>query len=132
MSIHPETEYPSLTPSAVQIRWKTPTEFPECPTAASDTALEEYASRLEFGTLFSQNTYSSGWVVDRRLTAGGLVVLTHFGEQAIKDWAVAHISIRGETFYHRNESTFHTLRGALKHFCSLADERLDGSIDDYC
>lgn len=132
MSIHSETEYPSLTPSAVQLRWKTPTEFPECPAAVSDTALEDYASRLEFGTLFSQNVYSSSWVVDRQLIANGLLVLTHFGEQAIKDWAVAHISIYGDAFYHRNESTFYTLRGALKHFCSLAGENLDDSIDDYC
>lgn len=132
MTIDYETEYPSLSPSALQLRWKIPTEFPECPSAVSDGALEEYAARLEFGTLFSQNTYTSSWVVDRQLTADGVVVLTHFGEQAIKNWAVAYIFIYGDLFYHRNETTFYTLRGALKHFCSLADERLDDSIDDYC
>lgn len=132
MSLHPETEYPSLTLSAVQLRWKRPTEFPECPASVSGTALEDYASRLEFGTLFSQNAYGSSWLADRQLTADGLVVLTHFGEQAIKEWAVAHISVRGDAFCHRNEHTFYTLRGALKHFCALAGEKLDESIDDYC
>lgn len=132
MSIHSETEYPSLTPLAVQLRWKTPTEFPECPTVVSEKALEDYASRLSFGTQFSQNDYGSSWVVERQLTADGLVVLPHFGENAIKDWAVAHISVQSGLFYHRSESTFFSLQGALKHFCSLTGEKLDESIDDYC
>lgn len=133
MSIQSETEYPSLTPSVVQVGWKTPTEFPECPDAVSDNALEEYASRLEFATHFCQNAYGgSSWVVHRQLTEDGLVVLTHFGEQGPKDWAVVHISIRGDKFYHRSESTFFTLQGALKHFCLLAGEDFHESIDDDC
>lgn len=98
----------------------------------SDTALEEYASRLAFGTLFSENDYCSSWVVDHKLTPNGLVVLTHFGESTVKDWAVAHVSAQSGLFYHRSEFTFLTLRGALKHFCSLSGETLDDSIDDYC
>ncbi len=132
MSIHSETEYPSLTPLAVQVSWKTPPEFPECPAVVSGTALEDYASRLSFGTQFSQNGYGSSWVVERQLTADDLVVLTHLGESAVKEWAVSHVSVRSGLFYHRNESTFFSLRGALKHFCSLSGEQLDESIDDYC
>lgn len=127
-----EIEYPSLTPMAVQVCWKTPTEFPECPDLASDKALEEYAEKLAFGTLFANNEYCSSWVVTRHVDEDSLVVLTHFGEEAIKEWAVAHVSVRDGRFYHRSEFTFFTLQGALKHFCSLTGQSLDYSIDDDC
>ncbi|MER8828549.1 hypothetical protein NKH73_27110 [Mesorhizobium sp. M0938] len=132
MSINPEPEYRSLTPSVVQLRWRVPTEFPACPQSVSDDALEEYSSRLAFGTVFARNTYGTSLVVERQLTIDGLVVLTHFGEEAIKDWAVAHISIHAGSFYHRSESTFLSLQGAFKHFCELVGEQLGESIDDYC
>lgn len=50
-----EPEYPPLTPSVVQIRWKVPTEFPACPRQVSEQGLEEYASKLAFGGVFSRN-----------------------------------------------------------------------------
>jgi len=35
-------------------------------------------------------------------------------------------------FLHRSEFTFHTLQGALKHFCERAGEQFQESMDDYC
>lgn len=127
-----ETHYPSLTPLAVQVRWKVPTEFPACPEDFTDDALLLYQSRLSFGSIFSRNRFSTSLVVDRRLWEDDLIVLTHFADETIKSWAVAHISVHGGLFYHRSESTFFSLKGALKRFCELAGEDFGDSIDDYC
>ncbi len=122
--------YPSLTPLAVQVRWKVPTEFPACPDEFTDDALLLYASRLSFGSVFAHNQYSTSLVVDHHLNDDALVVLTRFADDNIKDWAVAHVSIHDGAFFHRSEFTFFTLKGALKHFCELIGEELVASIDD--
>lgn len=125
-------EYESLTPSAVQLKWKIPTEFPGCPEAVSEDGLERYAQKLRFGEVFARNKIYQSLVVQCRLVEGGLVVLTRAAEaDAIKDWAVAMITIRGELFIHRSEHQYFTLQGALKTFCELTGESLDDSIDDY-
>ncbi len=127
-----ERLYPSLTPLAVQARWKIPTEFPACPEELTDDALLLYEARLSFGSVFARNQFSTSLVVDRRLKDDDLIVLTRFAGEAVKDWAVAHISIQDGQFHHRSEYTFFSLNGALKHFCELAGEELGDSIDDYC
>lgn len=126
-----EPKYPSLTPAAVQIRWKVPTEFPACPEAVSEQGLNEYASRLVFGDVFSQNNYATSLVVDHRLTNDALIVLTRFLDSSVKDWAVAHVSIQGDVFCHKSEATFFGLQGALKHLCELAGVSYIDTIDDY-
>jgi hypothetical protein len=127
-----ETLYPSLSPLAVQVRWRIPTEFPACPDEFTDDGLLLYETRLSFGSLFARNQLSTSLVVHRHLGDDCLIVLTHFAAEAIKDWAVAHISIRDGLFHHRSESTFFSLKGALKHFCELTGEDIGDSIDDYC
>lgn len=125
-----EPEYPSLTPSVVQIRWKVPTEFPSCPQTVLEQGLEEYADKLAFGGVFSRNDYATSLVVHHHVSNEALVVLTRFAGKSIKDWAVAHVSIQDDRFYHRSEYTFHTLQGALKHLCELTGESYVESIDD--
>lgn len=67
------------------------------------------------------------------LADGGLVVLTrNHGDDAIRDWAVAHVGVRGEFFYHRSEHQYFSLQGALKTFCELTGESCDDCMDDYC
>jgi hypothetical protein len=127
-----EKLYPSLTPLAIQIRWKIPTEFPACPDELTDDALLLYESRLSFGSVFARNQFSTSLVVERRLRDDELIVLTRFAGEPVKDWAVAHISIQDDLFYHRSEYTFFSLNGSLKHFCELTGEEFGDSIDDYC
>ena len=127
-----ETVYESLTPSAVQEKWKTPSEFPLCPSSVTDTGLEEYASNLSFGKVFATNNLFESLVVESELTDDALVVLTHDpAAGAIKEWAVAVVTIRGELFVHRSEHQYFTLRGALKTYCEFTGDDLDDSIDDY-
>ncbi len=132
MGDQPETLFSSLTPSAVQARWRVPTDFPACPDEFTDDALMLYASRLHFGAIFAQNQFSTSLVVHHQLREDDLVVLTRFAGEAIKDWAVAHVSILNGDFLHRSEGTFYSLQGAMKHFCELAGETFGDSIDDYC
>lgn len=125
-------EYESLTPSAIQVKWRVPTEFPGCPEAVSEDGLELYAENLRLGHVFARNDIYQSLVVQCSLVPGGLVVLTHNPEEnAIKGWAVAMITIHGELFVHRSEHQYFTLQGALKTFCELTGESFDDSIDDY-
>jgi hypothetical protein len=124
-------EYESLTPSVVQVRWKVPSEFPGCPASVTEDALDQYAQNLTFGALFVRNDHYTGHVVQCALTEDGLAVLSHTNSEA-KGWAVVHISVNGEFFFHRSIGTFFTLQGALKAFCSLTGENLTETIDDYC
>lgn len=127
-----EPTYPSLTPLAVQVRWRVPTEFPSCPDEFTDDGLLLYESHLTFGSIFAQSDLTTSLVVHHRLEGEDLIVLTRFAGENIKDWAVARIFIHNEKFHHRSESTFFTLNGALKHFCELVGEDMAESIDDYC
>ncbi len=125
-------EYESLTPSAIQVEWTVPTEFPGCPEFVSDDGLERYAQNLQFGQVFARNDIYQSLVVQSKLVEDGLVVLTRAAEaDAIKNWAVAMITIRGELFAHRSKNQYFTLQGALKTFCELTGESMDDSIDDY-
>lgn len=126
-------EYESLTPSVIQVRWRMPTEFPECPMEVSDDALERYAESLVFGRVFARNDIYHSLVVQRSLVEDALIVLTHNpGPNAIKDWAVAQISVRGEFFYHRSEHQYFSLQGALKKYCELTGGSYEDCMDDYC
>jgi hypothetical protein len=128
----PEPLYASLTPLAIQSRWKVPTRFPSCPNEFTDDGLMLYASRLSFGTVFAQNDFSTSLVVEHRLRDDDLIVLTRFAGEPIKDWAVTQTSVLEGRFLHRSEFTFYTLQGALKYFCALAGENFEESMDDYC
>ena len=129
----PPAEYESLTPSVVQVKWKVPTEFPLCPEAVTEDALQRYAENLKFGRVFARNHLYQSLVVQHGMTEDSLVVITHDpSDNAIKDWAVAHVGVRGEFFYHRSEHQYFTLQGALKAFCELTGESYDDCMDDYC
>ena len=126
-------EYESLTPSVVQVRWRVPTEFPECPSEVADDALAQYAENLVFGKVFARNDIYQSLVVQRSLVEDALIVMTHNpGPNAIKDWAVAQIFVRGEFFYHRSEHQYFSLQGALKTFCELTGDSYEDCMDDYC
>lgn len=86
---------------------------------------------LAFGTVFVRNDVYEGLVVQCARTEDSLVVISHTSS-GVKGWAVAHISIEGEFFYHRSMRTFFTLQGALKEYCALTGENLDDTIDDHC
>ena len=126
-------EFESLTNSAIQVKWKTPTTFPCCPSEVGLNALRKYAANLTFGSVFADNQYGQSLVVDVSCSETQLVVLTRVTD-SVKDWAVAHISTANEFFYHRSEGTFYQLAGAVKEFANLSGEEhgIGETFDDYC
>lgn len=126
-------EFESLTPSVIQVKWKTPTEFPSCPVEVGPKALQEYAENLTFGSVFSKNRYWQSLVVDKSFSGTELFVLTH-NIDSIKDWGVAVISIGGEFFFHKSEGTFFELAGAVKAFADLSgqEHEIGDTFDDFC
>lgn len=126
-------EFDSLTPSVIQVKWRVPTRFPCCPSAVGPNALKTYAENLTFGKVFSENQCSTSLVVDVSVSGTELVILTRFTEN-IKNWAVAHIPVKGEFFYHKSEYTFFGLAGAVKHFAELShlEHGIGETFDDFC
>lgn len=60
----------SLTVTAAQRNWRTPTEFPCCPKMISSNPLEDYLKNLQIGKIFSKNQYGQSknyqvWFIKR-------------------------------------------------------------------
>ncbi|MEQ9403197.1 MAG: HNH endonuclease signature motif containing protein [Cyclobacteriaceae bacterium] len=109
--------FESLTAAAVQKNWKTPTEFPNCPTDTSSQGIVEYHQNLKKGKSFSINEYGVSNVVDSKLSQNNLelVVMCNHPD-GIKEWSVARISIGDDHFIHDNLGMFFEEKGALKEF----------------
>ena len=123
----------SLTPAAVQRRWKTPTEFPSCPEILGADPLAEYASNLRSGAIFSRDRYKECLVVTAERGDSLLSVLVESKEKdAIKPWAVAMVTIEDGKFVHEAVGTFFELNGAKKAYYHLLGIPFAAdSIDDY-
>lgn len=125
----------SLTKSAVQRRWKVPTEFPCCPNDVSVDLLSIYANHLKPGEVFSHNQYCKHSVVESVFYNNSILVWTEDNaEFPIKPWAIAKITIEDNKYVHESISTFFTYEGAQKVFTIEQGLEWTGgdSIDDYC
>lgn len=120
----------SLTPSAIQRNWETPTEFLHCPDEISPEALSEYAARLKFGTVFARNSFGESKIVIAEERSGHLSVLCNLSENPIKEWALTRVTAEKEKFVHENVRSYFTLQGALKKHCKLLEVPFEESIDD--
>jgi hypothetical protein len=129
----PVPDMPSLTPTAVQRKWKAPTEFPSCPTVLGPDPLAEYANSLPAGALFSRDRYKECLVVIAELGSSLLSVLVKSSEEdAVKPWAVTKVTIEDGKCIHEAGGTFFELDGAKKaHYQLLGIPFEVDSIDDY-
>lgn len=128
-----ELDIQSLTPMAVQRRWKTPTEFPGCPNILGSDPLTEYAHNLRNDVVFSRNKYNESLVVMAEQGDAILSVLTSFRQYAVKPWAVAKVTIENGKFVHESIGSFFDENGAKKaHFGLLGIPFSGESFDDYC
>lgn len=123
----------SLTSNAMQEDWRTPTEFPLCPT---DTlSLEAYYSSLEIGRIFSNNTYGPNTIIESAISNDGkrLCVATHNPEGA-KKWFITYVYILDNKYIHKNGGSFFSETGALKTITHFQGKEWTGGdcIDDYC
>ncbi|MGE4106314.1 MAG: HNH endonuclease [Bacteriovoracia bacterium] len=128
-------EIASLTPLAVQRNWRTPCEFPLCPSDASQESLVDYFFRLKPDSVFSRNRYGEGKVEMAELSSdsSSIVVITR-PPGGIKGWAVARITFENDKFVHESCRTFFTLEGAEKQQFKLLGKPWDkgDTFDDFC
>lgn len=126
---------PSLTAGAFQRKWRTPTEFPQCPAAVANDAHDTYLARLVPGSVFARNRYGESVVVKAAIGPKRTLSVVCSIQTGIKDWSHATVYLEGEAFCHESGGTFFTLKGAMKAHCIAIGEPFDayeGSIDDYC
>jgi hypothetical protein len=131
----PDDLIESRTPGATQKNWKTPSEFPLCPSEIDANALDEYRERLKPGEVFSRNHFGESKVESAELSESSetLVVLCkHPG--GVKDWTLARVWVENRLFVHEGLGTFFTLEGATKQYFLKRGLKWEGgdSIDDYC
>lgn len=123
----------SLTPNAMQEDWRTPTEFPLCPT---DTlSLETYYSSLEIGKVFSNNTYGTNTIIGFAISDDRqrLCIATH-NPKGFKQWYITYVYILNDKYIHKNGGSFFEENGALKSITLFQGKEWTGGdcIDDYC
>jgi hypothetical protein len=128
------TDFASLTPLAIQRRWRTPTEFVSCPQDVDGEPLKRYLERLQVGSVFSRNTFGESTVERAELSGPLLSVITRSHKDAVKGWAVAGITLEEGMFIHSSHGTYFTLEGAEKTHCGLVGKLWWGgdTFDDYC
>lgn len=123
----------SLTSNAMQEDWKTPTEFPLCPT---DTlSLEAYYSSLEKGKVFSYNTNGTNSIIEFAISDDSqrLCIATH-NPKGLKRWYITYVYILNDKYIHKNGGSFFKENGALKTITLFQGKEWTGGdcIDDYC
>lgn len=123
----------SLTSNAMQEDWRTPTEFPLCPTDI--ISLETYYSSLEKGKVFSSNTYGTNSIMEFAISDDRkrLCVATH-NPEGFKQWYITYVYILNDKYIHKNGGSFFEENGALKTITLFQGKEWTGGdcIDDYC
>ena len=123
----------SLTPSALQEFWRTPTEFPLCPVEV--TNINHYMQALVKGKVFSKNQYGESLVEDFAYSEDDsrlLVCAKHAGE--LKPWSLAFIYVNDNHYVHANVQSYFSEEGMLKDFTLMQEKEWTGGdvFDDYC
>lgn len=123
----------SLTPNAMQEDWRTPTEFPLCPTGI--LSLDAYYASLEIGKIFSNNTYGTNKIIKFAISDDKrhICVASH-NPKALKQWYITYVYILNDKFIHKNGGSFFEENGALKEITHFQGKEWAGGdcIDDYC
>ena len=125
---------PSLTPNAMQLNWRVPTEFPLCPSLHLDMPLQQYLEKLSPNALFCKNNVYKSYVLKAELSLDG----RHISVLAIPDgmasFALSEITFKDGKYIHENIRSFFSEDGAEKYYTiSLGKEWIGGDVlEDYC
>ena len=128
----------SLTPNAIQNKWKIPSEFPCCPQEYTDEPIKTYADNLKTGSIFCQNNLYASLVLKSSVSEDQqkIYVISESieGSNAIKPFALAAITYENDQFVHTSLGSFFSQEGADKQFFLAQGLEWTGgdSIDDYC
>ena len=137
MDLLNETEYESdnltesLTENAMQRNWKTPTEFPLCPSKRDDGVepLVMYFSMIKKGEVITKNRFSIHFVDDFAL-CDKLFIRTH-ADEGLKRFSLVTVTYENGTFIHEGKC-FWEEQSAEKAFTLAQGLEWDGEegIDD--
>lgn len=123
----------SLTPSAKQRYWRTPTEFPCCPQEVTEDGLDIYKENLKEGNLFSSNSFAKYYVIDKAIIPdkNDLIVLctNNEGEQVFGAYALCSIKIENGKFVHMSIKRYGS-RDIATHFFKLIIGEEEWTEDD--
>ena len=128
----------SLTPNAVQRKWKTPSEFPCCPQEYAEEPIRTYGNNLIKGSVFCRNNLYSSLVFKSSTSEDKqtiYVISESTGDKnSVKPFALAKITFENGKFVHTSLGSFFSQEGAEKQFCLAQglEWHGGGSIDDYC
>ena len=123
----------SLTPNAMQRYWRTPTEFPLCPSNISDKPLISYLNNLRKGTIISKNKNNTHFIDDFALCKGNSIVISTHTHDGIKNFSIITVTFENGKYIHEG-TTFFEKRGAQKALTLAQGLEWNGcdGIDDYC
>lgn len=124
----------SLTLNAMQRNWRTPTEFPLCPSNIGEKPLITYLNNLQKGAVVTKNQYTIHLVDDFALCDDDLLVITtHAADKEIKNFSMISITFENGKYVHEG-TTFFEARGAQKALVLAQGLEWKGGegIDDYC
>ncbi len=127
----------SITPNALQLNWRTPTEFPCCPKEISGCPIENYYANLVPDAVFCKNKFYNSKVIEAAICEDGrsIYVMTQsIDEGSVKPWALSQIFFEDGIFYHRSRGTFFHEEGAKKYFTLAQGKEWTGGevFDDFC
>lgn len=126
----------SLTTGAFQREWRTPTKFPQCPGAVTESALEDYLGRLVPGAVFTSSRYGENVVVVAAIGPGNILsVVCSMPPGSVKGWSHAKVYVEDHQFCHESDGTYFSHEGAMKAHClaiGAPTDAYEDSIDDYC
>lgn len=124
----------SLTPGAMQLDWKTPTEFPLIPTEITATPLQDYLSHLTKGAIYTKNRWGESPVYDAAISEDGehLAVVTEIS--GVTHYALSEVTFENGFFVHKSIRTFFTEEGAQKYFTESRGLEWTGGdvMEDFC
>ena len=130
---HIDSLIESLTPNAMQRDWRTPTEFPLCPSDIGNSPLISYLNNLEKGAIITKNQYATHFIDDFALCKDDRLVISTHADDGIKKFSMITITFEDGKYVHEG-TTFFEEQGAQKALTlaqGLEWEGEDG-IDDYC
>lgn len=127
----------SLTPNAIQLNWKTPSEFDCCPQGISNNSITDYFSNLKTEKIFSQNQYSKSIIEDFAISKDKntlWVMCRSSDNNALKPYSLAEVTIENNYFVHNNLGSFFKKDGAEKQFTLAQGLEWKGgeTFDDLC
>lgn len=122
----------SLTSNAVQRYWRTPTEFPLCPSEVGEDALLSYLKNLKVGDIISKNNNCTHFIDDFALTNNQLIISTHTPD-GVKKYSIIYVTFENGKYVHTGTTFFDNESTKREIAIAKGFEWTGGdTFDDYC